>query len=37
MSYVNRVANGVTGRHLSFGMLTVKNRYARTVQRITEA
>jgi len=36
MSYVNRVTNGVTGRHLSFGVLTVKNRYAQIAQRITE-
>jgi hypothetical protein len=36
VSYVIRVASEETGRHLSFGVLTVKNHYARTVQKITE-
>jgi hypothetical protein len=36
-SYVIRVASEETGRHLSFGVLTVKNHYARTVQRITKS
>jgi hypothetical protein len=36
VSYVNRVTSEVAERHLSVGVLTVKNHYARTVQRITE-
>jgi hypothetical protein len=32
---VNPVPNEVTWKHLSVGVLTVKNHYARTVQRIT--
>jgi hypothetical protein len=36
VTLVNRVTSEVTERHLSVGVWTVKNHYARTVQRITE-